>query len=236
MSRVLIATSCRSENARYIDFYRMRDDLIAPEGSKFKLYPGFFPDYNINDAVEEAIKDEYTHLFIVDDDQMLPPDTLMRLLAHNLNIVSVNLLMRTPPFAPYIFRNPNEKGVVEQFELPNGNSPVIQVDACGAGGILIDVKVLLSMEPPWFSHDDTLKTYDLYFCKKARELGYKIHVDLSCPSGHLVLCAVWPERINGEWKTTLIVANQARINFPAARNVGYNKLVIAGSEAQGAVA
>src|SRR5688572_8084447 len=85
-NKVLVATSCRAENARYVDFYRMRDDLWLPEGSEKRLYPGFFPDYNINDAVRYVIEHEFSHIFIMDDDQIVPANTVLRLLEHNLDI------------------------------------------------------------------------------------------------------------------------------------------------------
>ncbi len=97
-NKVLVATSCRAENARYVDFYRMRDTLIIPEGSEKQLFPGFFPDYNINDAARKVIKEDFSHLFIMDDDQVMHPNTLMRLLALDLDIVGVNVLTRTAPF------------------------------------------------------------------------------------------------------------------------------------------
>lgn len=216
MNKVLIATSCRAENARFVDFYRMRDDLIIPAGSQFRLFPGFFPEYSINEAANIAIQKGFSHLFIMDDDQILPPDTLMRLLEHDLPIVSCNLLTRTPPFGPYIFQGATENGAVIQVSLDEIEGPLVAVNACGMGGTLINTEVLAEMKEPWFTHNEHLRTYDLYFCHEARKLGYPIHVDLSCPSGHIVISSIWPNRVNDKWKTTLVVANAMRITIPSA--------------------
>lgn len=228
MQKVLVATSTRAETARFIDFYRTRDALVLPLGSECRLYPGFFPNYPINDAVLDAINGGFTHLFIVDDDQMLPPDTVERLLKHDVDIVACNLLTRTPPFGPYMFRDANEDGVANQIELPSPKveGPLIEVHSCGTGGILIKTEVFRKLDFPFFYHDDILKTYDMYFCRNARRAGFKIHVDLSCPSGHIALCAIWPKLVNGEWKTIVIVANSIHIEVPMAKQVDKNTLRI----------
>lgn len=230
-NRVLVATSCRAENARYVDFYRMRDDLILPEGSEKKLFPGFFPDYNINDAVKIAIRDNFSHLFILDDDQICPPDTVMKLLNRQVDIVSVNLLSRMPPFNPYIFSESpleegREKGLVIQEVLEG--SGLIERAACGTGGILIRTNVFKTLKFPWFTHNENLKTYDFYFCHMARQAGYKIYIDLDVVSGHLVIGTVWPNKIDGEWVTTLVINNAIRFNVPCATKKEDGTLEMAG--------
>ncbi len=89
------------------------------------------------------------------------------------------------------------------------------------------------MKDPWFTHDEVIKTYDLYFCKEARKIGYKIHVDLSCPSGHMVIATIWPKRIGTDWKTAIVVNNSVELIIPPAIRDGRGNLIIAEGPIEG---
>ena len=62
------------------------------------------------------------------------------------------------------------------------------VDAGGTGIMLIRREVLLKMEDPWFTIVDGKDLFvmpeDWEFCRKARELGFKIAVDPRFPTRH----------------------------------------------------
>jgi hypothetical protein len=215
----LIAVPCRQDQARYIDFHRTLNALERPEGTVLEFYPGFFPDYNINNAVDKVIKDKMEWLFIIDDDMIVPPHTLNQLLERNEDIIGVNLLNRTDPFNPYIFHSTLEHGEAHPDVL-EGKRGVIECAACGTGGMLIRRRVLEhfaheNIKP--FTHNDTLKTYDLYFCFMARKLGYGIFVDTSAVCGHIIQAVIWPNKINGEWKTTVVLNGTAKLDIPAAK-------------------
>lgn len=232
-NKVLVATSCRAENARYSAFYRMRDELRLPEGSALRLFPGFFPDYNINDGVKFAKRFEFSHLFILDDDVILPPNTVIDLLKHDLDIVSVNMVTRVPPFQPYMYTEGHtEEARKNGLVIPDvlgDKKGIVEVAACGTGGMLIKVSVFDKLYEPYFSHTDTLKTYDLAFCHKARQAGFKIHVDMNSPAGHLVVGTVWPNRIEGDWVTTVVISDAIRFNTRAATKKEDGTLEMAGA-------
>lgn len=232
MSKVLVATSCRAENARYINFYRMRDELRVPEGSVKELYPGFFPEFNINDAVKKAIREDFTHLFILDDDVMLPPDTVDRLLKYDVDIVSANLLGRTPPFGPYLFDNfpGDEEGLVSQRALGEGDPGSLrECYAVGTGCTLIKIEVFKGLKFPWFEVSHKILTYDLYFCHKAKLAGFRVFFANKVPAGHLTISAVWPAYEEGQFKTTIVVNDLIRLDVPRAVEEVPGKLVLPGA-------
>lgn len=193
----------------------MLNELERPEGTVTRFYPGFFPQYNINNAVQEAFKLGLDWIFIIDDDQILPPDTLLKLLAHDKDICVVNLLYRTPPFNPYLYESSDETGAAKGMCLEE-RSGLVEVAACGTGGILIKTKVFEKLEQPYFTHDNVLATYDLYFCMKAKQAGFQIYCDLNAPSGHIVTAVIWPLHEGGKWRTGVVINNDLKIDLPAA--------------------
>lgn len=216
--KILLAVCCKPDQARFVDFYQMLQDIEVPEGceSKIELFPGWFSYENKNNAIKMAMAEGFHYIFFLDDDQIIPPHTLKQLLAHNLDIVTVNLLWRRPPFNPFLFENANEKGQAKPMVLEDLKPGLIEVDACGAGGILIKTEVFRNMQFPWWAIDENLKTEDLYFCREAKKLGYKVFCDLRALSGHMIQAVVWPAYENGKWITRISIMNSITFDCPAA--------------------
>jgi hypothetical protein len=214
----LIAVPCRPDHARHVDFFRNIFSLQIPEEWKIQLYPGFFAHDNRTGATREAIELGLDHIFFVDDDQLLRPDAIIRLLEHNVDIISCNLLAKAPPFQPYIFFATDKDGAGYPDTLDDNRTGLIEVAACGLGGVLVKTEVFKRIREPWFSVNDALKTDDLYFCHEARKAGYKIYCDLDVPSGHICNSSIWPEYDveNKKWRTAIVINNRAAFNIPKA--------------------
>lgn len=117
-----------------------------------------------------------THLLWIDSDMRFPKDSLQRLLDHNESIVGTNYSTRRPPYSPtsetkdgYLYESPELDGLAE-------------VTHCGMGLMLVDVEVMKKMGQPYFAlgFNPTDKRYvgeDFFFCKKARDNGFKVYVD-----------------------------------------------------------
>lgn len=228
MTRILVAISTRSESARFTDFFRSLHNIdTSGLDVKIKLYLGWHSYENKNNAVRDAIHEGYEYIFFVDDDQMFPPNILKKLLEANKDIISCNLLNRTPPFHPYLFANADENGRGNPIEL-NG-SGIIEIDGCGIGGVLVKTNVFIKVPP--FAVDEHVGTEDLYFCREARKVGYKIYVDLEAPSGHMCIAAIWPIRDeNSEWATAVMLNHTLQIKLPKAKRVDDSHMTIPGSK------
>jgi hypothetical protein len=61
---------------------------------------------------------------------------------------------------------------------------LLEVNAIPMGVALWRLSMFKDMPKPWFG-ETPLVTQDIFFCKKAREAGYRFLVDCSLSAGHL---------------------------------------------------
>jgi len=135
-------------------------------------------------------KDSGAHwVMFIDSDMTFPPDGISRLIDHNVDIVGGLYVKVKPPHFPTLYQKNEEEGGYNTFwdyEL----GELAECDATGAGFLLIKTEVFENMGTPYFAFPPLEKSdrplgEDMYFCAKAKELGYKILVDTSLVIGHL---------------------------------------------------
>lgn len=150
-----------------------------------------------NQGAIHAMQLECDYLWFLDDDVLIPPDTLVKLIANKQDICAATVVIRGMPFNLMAFQHvtPEEaaKGksgyyneVVKKGELEG--KPVQSVDGVGFSCCLIDIDVIKAMEPPYFITGPQ-HTEDTFFCNKAQstlEPTPKISVDTSIRCGHLM--------------------------------------------------
>lgn len=141
--------------------------------------------------VNKAMSTGSTHLLFIDSDMVFPPETAVRLLSHQKDIVGIAAATRREN------RLLNSAQTRWGERLTAGpEEGLLQVDYLGFGCILIRSEVFAAIEKPYFpihfkEHDpetgDVWIGEDYGFCEKARAAGYAIHVDtaLSHRFGHL---------------------------------------------------
>lgn len=167
----------------------------------------------MNRAVEVCIKNPwYIGMVAFDDDCLPPANTVTRFVAHfehGIDIVAAYSYMRRFPHTttvglhldtgPTIFHDPNvihtgeQRGFtwqddVEKLKLKANEHGLIEVDFCGMPAMFISRRLLAKMKTPHFMHEDktgAVTTHDIYFCNKARDMGYKVHVDMTLECGHI---------------------------------------------------
>lgn len=155
---------------------------------------------------QQVLNGDYDYLWFTDQDAAYLPTTLERLMAWDVPIVGALCMMRMPTFCtPMLFRDRKEPDS-EFYRIPvnevymylreyadvETNEPqaidpvppgsLFEVDFTGCHCLLIKREVLLAIEPPWFYGRPGQE--DRYFCFKAHDAGYPIHVDLSTLAGH----------------------------------------------------
>jgi hypothetical protein len=124
----------------------------------------------------------------IDADMAFPPDSLARLLAHDVDIVGADYRRRATPF-------PRIGKPVDPAAPYNG---LVEVTMLGLGLMLIRAEVLRRMGRPSFvrawlldhatpNNPSGFSTEDGYLCGHARHLGYKVwaDLDLSNDVGHI---------------------------------------------------
>lgn len=178
--------------------------LIRPIGEFQLLVPNCDGplDSVRNELCQQALITDCTHIFWCDTDQVYAPDTLIRLMDHNLPIVCAKVHRRRQPFDPLLKRinpdvedkqNPYIDVEYDEWALRDKANQLISVDATGFGCNLMWIEVIENIKPPWFMFDLYQKPIvgeDFYFWKKAREAGYQIFVDCSIDVGHIGMAVV----------------------------------------------
>lgn len=166
-------------------------DLDIPED--FELDFQYFYGYQI-DQVRNLIADwarRYDYLLSVDSDIVLPRDSLKKMLQADKDIVT----------GLYIQRKPETQILEVYMDTPNGgctnipyslleNKNTVEIAACGMGAALIKSEVFKKMSYPHFYYKSALTmqetiSEDIYFCKKARELGFSVWADPSIKCDHV---------------------------------------------------
>ncbi len=140
-----------------------------------------------NQMTAAALDAEAEWLLWVDADMVFPPNGLLRLLAHDLDIVGADYRRRSPPY-PRLGKPLH----------PDQPSNLVEFSFLGLGFMLIRAKVLRAMHRPWWlrmwllehataDNPSGFSTEDGYFCGHARSLGYQVWCDmeLSREVGHI---------------------------------------------------
>jgi hypothetical protein len=140
-----------------------------------------------NDLVKQALQSGCTNILMIDTDQTYPPDTIVRLMSHNLPIVCGKVHRRYPPFDPILYREVPETGQYAHVPLNEWvNGGLIEVDATGGACMFLDMSVFDDIAYPWFERDEDRGVgEDVNFWRKCRAAGHKIFVDVGIEIGHL---------------------------------------------------
>jgi hypothetical protein len=120
-----------------------------------------------------------THVLWLDADMSFPPDTALRLLEHDKNIVAANYMTRVAPSRPTARRD-------GQCVSSAGATGLEAVDHVGMGVFLMKTEVVRYIPLPHFWYSTPTETEDVYFCRQLRAHGHTIYIDhdLSKHVGH----------------------------------------------------
>lgn len=168
-----------------------------------------------HELVVEAMRNECDAILWLDDDMRFPPDTLFRLLAHDVPVVAANYCTRKEPVHPVAFTHVDRANpaMYRYCWTEKDSTGLEQVDTVGMGVMLTHISAFLSISPPafnltWNEAGAGFEGEDIYFCLKLREAGVKVMVDhdLSKLIQHdgehayelLVDGQIWKERAEAE--------------------------------------
>jgi GT2 family glycosyltransferase len=139
--------------------------------------------------VGHAIKNEFTHVLFIDSDMVFPPDTLTRLLKHDLDIVGALSFQRKPPYTPCVYRRLRlgEPGESQTEPLIEYERILTRVEGIGMGCTLINTKVFIDIYRNGTPCFQPVLGYgeDMSFCLRARHAGRGIYVDATLQAGHI---------------------------------------------------
>lgn len=199
MKRILIAipTSRFIENQTFKSVY----DLKSPSESEVELtiVQGYSVHQARNIIVQTAIDGNFDYVFWVDADIILPTDILCGLIEDDKDIVTGYYLKKNESqrICELFGINPADSegkalsNILEQ-DLPQ-TSGLYGIKGCGFGCTLVktDVfkKIMESFEGElcfdYIWKKNEMCSEDIYFCKKAEEIGYQTFVDTRYKCGHI---------------------------------------------------
>ena len=177
---------------------------------------------NRNDGIRHATPD-ITHYFFIDDDHYLPPDTVLRLLAHKKPVVCALTCLASPPYLPVIAKDVEMNDGVPShvwysWDDFKGQTGLMEVLAGPGSGLLVHRSVIERLAEPWFvmgRYHPELTSEDFAFYERLRELEHPrvpIYVDLDTRLGHIAPVETRPEldeegrwQIMHQWMTGMAV-------------------------------
>lgn len=154
---------------------------------------------------------DYDFIMWIDSDQVFSVENFVNLLQHDQDIMSGLYLMQggkhfatVEKMEQDFFKENGHYKFLSGEELierrKKEEEPVIEVDYTGMGWMLVKKGVFEKMQYPWFTPDWQEMSYedpsgntvsvreftmeDVCFCKKAKELGFKVQVDTRNVVGH----------------------------------------------------
>lgn len=145
-----------------------------------------------NMAAEVALGQEADYLLFIDDDVLIPKDSLTRLLTADVDIIAGDVMIRGYPFPHMLFKQDKKGGLKSMQAVPKKRG-VIDVDAVGFSLCLIKTSLLSKLTKPYFV-TGTHNTEDIYFCLKAKAEVPKVTIkaDTSVICSHIL----WDETIS----------------------------------------
>lgn len=185
MKKILIAIP----TARYIeaDTFKSIYDLEVPEGyeTTFQYFYGYRVD-QVRNLIADWVVRDYDYLFAVDHDVTFSSDTLKKMLAHDVDLVSGVYRQRLEPQAIEIYDLNQQRMSIEQIH----GQPLVQIGGCGFGCVLVKKEVIAGIGYPQFEyhpaldHNNTISE-DTDFCRKAMNKGFKLWCDPTVLCGHI---------------------------------------------------
>jgi len=164
--------------------------LQTPLGTSVakKIVKGRPIDEARNEIVEYALSQEAQWVFFLGDDVLPNPDSIMRMLRREKDIVTGVYWTKEYPTWPYLWRG-NLIGPYMDWKI----GEFFEIDYAGCDCLLVNTKVFKKMTPPYFSLEwiwqkgakpEALNTEDFYFYAHVKKLGFTVWCDTTAMCLH----------------------------------------------------
>jgi len=193
---------------RYSEFEESLERVLVPTGTVLWRVRSGACALNCNVGVSKRTGD---WVWFIDDDHTFQPDVVMRLLAHQKELVAPLVPMRYPPFELVLYKQLDISEEVTRTRCIsayytmadlNGISGLLQTQGLPKSGCLIREAVWKTMPPPWFKmgriEPDQIDD-DRYFMWEARtKYGFDLWCDTDQSITHLTTVAIGCRRDVGD--------------------------------------
>jgi GT2 family glycosyltransferase len=145
-------------------------------------------DFVRNSFIRIFLAGDFTHLFLLDSDTEPPLDCIERLLALDSPLAGGCYPVLMMQGLRWALLNEDSNRLYRLLEwLPSKDEP-FEVDAGGAGCLLIRRDVFDKVKWPWFKWvefgDGTQESEDIFFFRKCNEAGLRVRIDPSVICNH----------------------------------------------------
>lgn len=197
------------EVSRHASFYDELTVVDRPDHVIVSHAVGLYVNKNRDQLAEHALELGADWIWYVDDDHCFHPDTLTKLLAHDVDIVSGLYVRRVAPFIPVFYEDEDSDGEPEKHYFTIKDTGLKPVLATGAGCLLVKTSVHKALGPPYWrcaqKPTGEMIGEDIDFCYRAREKGFKVWCDMDTPIGHRISAVAYPHQESpGNWQLKII--------------------------------
>lgn len=144
-----------------------------------------------NNITDAAIANEFDYILMLDDDMIVPPDLVQRLIDHDKDVIGALYFQRGGQYKPVLMNRPDPAPGMHtaHFVLPqdpriNENRGLHQFDVIGGGCMLFKTHVFNKILQPYFETERNLGT-DISICGRLKDAGFEIWADTSIELGHV---------------------------------------------------
>jgi len=208
MVRILVGTPLASKNSVHEDFRVCYENAIITcarnkiEVVSSVMVGSLLPSNRIR-LCDKAIERECDYVVMMDSDMVFDAEAIVRLIGHNKDVISGLYFKKQPPYEPlaYMRSSKGEYSHIDNIE----KGGLLDVDAVGAGLLVIKTSILKDMPKPWFACPPLFLTYDkksgfalkkkgiknlclgedMWFCYLAKQSGFDVVVDLDTKCYHI---------------------------------------------------
>jgi hypothetical protein len=150
-----------------------------PPGSRVVINHRASAAANRNMLVEQFLAEpSLKWILFVDSDMTPEPQTALRLLSHDVDIVGALYYSRDGSYTPMYAELQGE-------QVETSAAGLRKVDWVGTGCMLIRRKVLEAMQTPYMEFLGPERGEDVYFCRKAMRMGFSVYLDTAYCVGHM---------------------------------------------------
>ena len=218
----------QSESGRYSDFEANLNLVVTPPyTTPPQRLCGIYIANLQNTLARAFLASDFEWFWLLNDDQLYYPDTLLRLLSHKKDVVGPLCLLKAAPHSPILYtRMPDGHLTYEYLGRHDRGLKTKPRMVIGGGGMLVHRRVFEAIPDPWWTVTTKQNpksglfeqtSEDVDFCAKVEDAGFQIWCDLDVSVIHNAtygLKAVY-DTASGQW-ITVLMRGEEQIGIPAA--------------------